>query len=97
MPEIFSRYDIEKDAWNWWWAMNRSTNWRWYESMDDEAQNIFRKIKWLSFDDSLKILVPFLEKKYNENREEIDDAARQIKVELDKQKNQIFELMVKIN
>jgi hypothetical protein len=44
----------------------------------------------------LKILVPFLEKKYNENREEIDDAARQIKVELDKQKNQIFELMVKL-
>ena len=43
----------------------------------------------------MKILVPFLEKKYNENREEIDDAARQIKVELDKQKNQIFELMIK--
>ena len=96
VPEIFSNYDIEKDAWNWRCAVNRFTNWRWYERMDEEAQNIFKKIKWLSFDDSLKILVPFLEKKYNENREEIDDAARQIKVELDKQKNQIFELMVKL-
>ena len=96
MPEIYSWYDIEKDAWNWWWAMNRSTNWRWYESMDNESQNIFKQIKWLSFDDSLKILVPFLGKEYNENREEIDDAAKQIKIKLDTQKDQILELMEKL-
>ena len=96
MPEIFSGYNVEKDAWNWWWAMNRSTNWRWYESMDNESQNIFKQIKWLSFDDSLKILVPFLGKKYNENREEIDDSAKQIKIKLDTQKDQVLELMGKL-
>lgn len=96
MPEIFSWYKVEKDAWNWWWAMNRSTNWRWYESMDEEAQDIFKKIKWLSFDDSLKILIPFLERKYNENREEIDDAAKLIKVMIDPQKDQVLELMEKL-
>ena len=96
MPEIFSGYSIEKDAWNWWWAMNRSTNSRWYESMDNEAQNIFKKIKWLSFDDSLKILVPFLENKYNGNREEIDNSAKQIKIKLDTQKDQVLELMERL-
>lgn len=96
MPEIFSWYNVEKDAWNWWWAMNMSTNGRWYESMGDEAQDIFKRIKWLSFDESKEILVPFLEKKYSENREEIDDAAKQIKIKLDTQKDQIFELMEKL-
>lgn len=96
IPEITSNYDIEKDAFNWRWAMNMSTNGRWYESMGGEAQDIFKKIKWLSFEESNKILIPFLEKKYNENHEEIEDAARQIKMELDKQKNLVFELMEKL-
>ncbi|MBR4634163.1 hypothetical protein IKO50_04350 [bacterium] len=41
-------------------------------------------------------MIPFLEKKYEHNREEIDDAAKQIKIILDKQKSQIFELMEKL-
>jgi hypothetical protein len=44
----------------------------------------------------LKILVPFLGKKYNENREEIDDSAKQIKIKLDTQKDQVLELMGKL-
>jgi hypothetical protein len=41
-------------------------------------------------------LIPFLEKKYENNREEIDDAVNQIKIKLDMQKDQIFELMEKL-
>ena len=96
MPEIFSGYSIEKDAWNWWCAINGSTNSIRYKNMDEESQNIFKKIKWLSFDDSLKILIPFLENKYNGNCEEIVDAASQIKIKLDTQKDQIFVLMEKL-
>ena len=77
--------------------MNSFTNWRWFESMDDEAQDIFRKIKWLSQEEANKILIPFLEKKYEDNREEIDDAVKQIKIKLDSQKDQIFKLMEKFN
>lgn len=95
-PEIMSGYDLEKDAWNWWCAMNSFTNWRWYEKMPEEDQNILAKIKWLSQEDANKILIPFLEKKYENNREEIDDAANQIKIKLDMQKDQIFELMEKL-
>ena len=96
MPEIFSSYDIEKDAYNWRAAMNSSSNWTWYKAMDEEAQNVFRKIKWLSQEDANTILIPFLEKKYEDNREEIDDAVKQIKIKLDIQKDQIFGLMEKL-
>jgi hypothetical protein len=41
-------------------------------------------------------LIPYLEKKYEDNREEIDDAVKQIKIKLDMQKDQIFELMEKL-
>jgi hypothetical protein len=41
-------------------------------------------------------LIPFLEKNYEDNREEIDDAVKQIKIKLDMQKDQIFELMEKL-
>ena len=42
------------------------------------------------------ILIPFLEKRYNDNKKEIDDAAKQIKTVLDDQKDKIFELMEKL-
>jgi hypothetical protein len=47
----------------------------------------------LSQEDANKILIPFLEKKYKDNREEIDDAVSQIKIKLDTQKDQILKLM----
>ncbi len=96
MPEISSDYNIEKDARNWWSAMNSFTNWRWYETMSEDDRNILSQIKWLSQEDANKILIPFLEKKYKDNREEIDDAVSQIKIKLDSQKDQIFELMEKL-
>lgn len=96
MPEIFSSYDIEKDARNWRWAMNSSINATHHRTSNPEAQDIFEKIKWLSQEDANKILMPFLEKKYKDNREEIDDAVKQIKIKLDTQKDQIFELMEKL-
>ena len=96
MPEIFSGYSIEKDAWNWWWAMNSYTNWRWYETMSEEDRNILSQIEWLSQEEANKVLIPFLENKYSNNREEIDEAAMQIKINLDTQKDQILRLMEKL-
>lgn len=96
MPEIFSSYDIEKDAWNWRWTMNSSINATHHRTSNPEAQDIFEKIKWLSQEEANKFLIPFLEKKYKDNREEIDDAVKQIKIKLDTQKDQIFELMEKL-
>ena len=96
MPEIFSDYNIEKDAYNRRAAMNSSTNGRWYETMSEEDRNILSQIKWLSQEDANKILIPFLENKYEDNHEEIDDAVRQIKINLDTQKDQILRLMEKL-
>ena len=96
MPTINSYYNIEKDAQNRREAVNRSMNWTWYKNMDNEAQIIFKKITWIPFKESLDILVPFLEKRYNDNKAEIDDAAKQIKTILDDQKEKIFELMEKL-
>lgn len=93
MPEIFSDYNIEKDAYNRRAAMNSSTNWRLYETMPEEDRNILSQIKWLTQEDANKILIPFLEKKYKDNREEINDAVSQIKIKLDTQKDQILKLM----
>ena len=93
MPEIFSDYNIEKDAYNRRAAMNSSTNGRWYETMSGEDRNILSQIKWLSQGDANKILIPFLDKKYKDNHEEIDDAVSQIKIKLDTQKDQILKLM----
>lgn len=96
MPEIFSSYNIEKDAWNWRCAMNAFTNGRSYEKMSSEDLNILSQIKWLSQEEANKILIPYLEKKYEDNHDEIDDAVKQIKIKLDMQKDQIFELMEKL-
>ena len=93
MPTITSSYNIEKDVLNRRQAVNCFANWTWYKNMDDKAQIIFKKITWISFKESLNILTPFLEKRYNDNKAEIDDAAKQIKIILDDQKDKIFELM----
>jgi hypothetical protein len=45
MPEIFSSYDIQKDAYNWRSAINSSTNETYHKTMNNKAQNIFEKIK----------------------------------------------------
>jgi len=96
MPTINSYYNIEKDAINRREAVNRFANWTWYKNMDNEAQIIFKKITWTPFKESMYILIPFLENKYNDNKKEIDDATKQIKTILDDQKDKIFELMEKL-
>lgn len=96
MPTINTYYDIEKDAQNRREAVNRSINWTWYKNMDDEAQIIFKKITWIPLNESLNILTPFLKKRYNNNKTEIDDAVKRIKTVLDDQKDKIFELMERL-
>jgi len=95
-PEITSSYDLEKDAWNWWCAMNAFTNGRWYETMEEKDLNILSQIKWLSQEDANKILLPYLDKKYQDKREYIEEAASDIKNKLDEQKNLIFQSMEKL-
>ena len=96
LPEITSSYDIQKDAYNWRSAMNLFTNWRSYEKMSEEDLNIFSQIKWLSQEEANKILLPYLDKKYQANREYIEETVGDIKDILDKQKNLIFENMEKL-
>ena len=62
MHEIFCWYDIYRDAWNWQSAVNSYTNATYYKTMNNKAQDIFEKIKWLSKDEENKILIPFLAK-----------------------------------
>lgn len=96
MPEITSSYDLEKDAYNWRCAMNAFTNGRSYEKMSEEDLNILAQIKWLSQEEANKILLPYLDKKYQANRKFIEEAVSDIKKILDEQKNQIFEHMEKL-
>ena len=96
MPEITSSYDLEKDAFNWRCAMNAFTNGRSYEKMSEEDLNILAQIKWLSQEDANKILLPYLDKKYQANRKFIEEAVSDIKKILDEQKNLIFENMEKL-
>lgn len=96
MPEITSSYDLEKDAFNWRCAMNAFTNGRSYEKMSEEDLNILSQIKWLSKEDANKILLPYLDKKYQANREYIEEAVSDIKNILDKQKGLVFERMEKL-
>ncbi|MBO4516123.1 hypothetical protein J5751_01485 [bacterium] len=44
----------------------------------------------------MEILIPFLKKRYKDNQKEIDESAKEIKIKLDTQKDQIFELMEKL-
>ena len=64
--------------------------------MNSEAQNVFEKVQWVPFDDGMKIIIPFLQNNYKNNREFIDKWANEIKIILDKQKDQIFEIMEKL-
>ena len=96
LPEITSNYDLEKDAYNWRCVMNSFTNWRWYETMSKDDRNILSQIKWLSQQEANKILFPYLDQKYHNNREYIEEAVEDIKNLLDKQKKMIFQNMEKL-
>ncbi len=95
-PEITSSYDLEKDAYNWRCAMNAFTNGRSYEKMSEEDLNILSQIKWSSQERANKILLPYLDKKYKNNREYVEEAVGDIKTILDEQKSLIFENMEKL-
>ena len=95
-PEITSSYDLEKDAYNWRCAMNAFTNGRSYEKMSEKDLNILSQIKWSSQERANKILLPYLDKKYKNNREYIEEAVGDIKTILDEQKSLIFENMEKL-
>lgn len=96
LPEITSSYDLEKDAYNWRCAMNAFTNGRSYEKMSQEDLNILSQIKWLSQEEANKILLPYLDKKYQANHKYIEETVSDIKTILDEQKSLIFENMEKL-
>ena len=96
IPEIRSSYNLEKDANNRRGAMNAFTNGRSYESMPEEDLNILSQIKWLTQEEANNILLPYLDQKYKNNHEEIDEAVNEMRTILDKQKNLIFESMERL-
>ena len=63
--------------------MNAFTNGRSYEKMSEEDLNILSQIKWSSQERANEILLPYLDKKYKNNREYIEEAVGDIKTILD--------------
>ena len=96
MTTINSGYDLEKDADNRWCAMNAFTNGRWYETMSEDDYNILTQVEWLSREEGFKILLPYLDKKYQNKRKYIDEAVQKLKTNLDIQKYAIFGCMEKL-
>lgn len=100
IPEIICAYDIEKDAWNRRTAKNTFTHWKTYETMEPHEQEIINQVEWLTFEESRKILIPYLSARYERKKERkkeyIDEKVKNIKLALDKQKKLIFEHMERL-
>jgi len=94
VPEIFCSYDLEKDAQNRWAAMNKFMNGIWRKTMPEEDQEHLLKIKWLSFEESKDILIPYISKKIKNL--DIDNIISEMTDIMDKNKLLIFEYMEKL-
>ena len=78
MPEIIGKYDIKVDSSNRWQAANLSTNSNWVQFMPKEDQEMVAKLKWLTEKEAENIMKPYLEKKYQQNKENMDDAVEKM-------------------
>lgn len=96
MPEIIGKYDVNVDWRNRWQAANQFTNWNWVMFMPKEDQEMVAKLKWLTLEESEKIMVPYLEKKYQNNKENMDEAVVKMNEYLNDQKEELFKAMEKL-
>lgn len=81
---------------NRWCAMNAFTNSNWFKFMPEEDLLILDKIKNTTVEEAFKILMPYLENKYENNKELIDSTAKEIKTILDLQKDEVFKVLEKL-
>ncbi len=96
MPEIISKYDIDKDWKNRWRAANSFTNGNWVKSMPIEDQEMVEKLKGLNEEETKKIITPYLEEKYQLNKEKMDEVVVKMTEYLNEQKAELFEAMEKL-
>ena len=96
MPEITSTYDIDRDWINRWRGANRFTNSNWIKFMPLEDQEMVAKLKGLDEEEAKKIITPYLEKKYQLNKEKMDEAVVKMTEYLNEQKAELFEAMEKL-
>ena len=96
MPEIIGKYDIKVDSSNRWQAANLSTNGNWVQFMPKEDQEMVAKLKWLTEEEAENIMKPYLEKKYQQNKENMDDAVEKMNEYLNEQKEELFKAMEKL-
>ena len=64
--------------------------------MPEEDLLILDKIKNTTVEEAFKILMPYLENKYENNKELIDSTAKEIKTILDLQKDEVFKVLEKL-
>jgi translation initiation factor 2 alpha subunit (eIF-2alpha) len=64
--------------------------------MPEEDLLILDKIKNTTVEEAFKILMPYLENKYENNKEFIDSTAKEIKTILDLQKDEVFKVLEKL-
>ena len=96
LPEITSDYDIKKDAWNRRAAKNNFSNEKKYDNMEPHEQEILDLVKWMSLEESEKILIPYLTQRYKRKKCETDEKVSKMAFFLNKQKISIFENMEKL-
>ena len=96
MPEIIGKYDVKVDWRNRWQAANQFTNWNWVMFMPKEDQEMVAKLKGLTWEEAEKIMTPYLEKKYQDNKETMDDAVIKMNEYLNEQKEELFKAMEKL-
>ena len=96
MPEIISKYDIDKDWKNRWRAANKFTNSNWVQRMPQKDQEMVAKLKGLDEEQAKIIITPYLEDKYQLNKEKMDDVVEKMTEYLNEQKAELFEAMEKL-
>ena len=97
MTKITLIQDIEKDATNRREACNRISHGRnRKEFAKPEDKEIVNQIVGKSKEDALLLLIPYLEKKYQERKQDIDTKREKANKGLQKRKDQIFLYMEKL-
>ena len=64
--------------------------------MPEEDKEMVEKLKGLDMEEAKKIITPYLNIKYQKNKEKMDDVAGKMSQYLNEQKAEVFEAMEKL-
>lgn len=93
MPKILIKFDLKKDAWNWWDACNtKSWGVDWKENISDKK--LLPHIVGKSQTKAFKFLLPYLENLYKEI--DIDKYIKEIQTGFNKVQAKLFQRMKKV-